>query len=224
MCFSFLYIIEGKYITVYTTNFLAFIFFNLFLIDIYAPLCYYILVPRGTERKKHMCCRPRDGRKEGFTMKKFCTKCGKQFEAIGREVICPACKQAAAEDAKRAAVLKAKKASWTGESVPVRISGRASTVIRAYGAEKCLPFAAALDSLLQATACFQSSGKAWEDITPYKSHRRDKHATEDAPQTTDKQDTPQASKPQDGAQAAQAAKTTSKTSKATSKTNKGGKA
>ena len=113
-------------------------------------------------------------------MKKFCTKCGRQFEAIGREVICPSCKAQAAEDAKRAAVLKAKRASWTGESVPVRISGRASTVIRRYGAEKSLPFAVALDALLKASPFFISTGTAWEDITPYKSRRRDK-----APSTQD---------------------------------------
>ena len=111
-------------------------------------------------------------------MKKFCVKCGKQFEATGREVICPACKEHAAEDAKRAAVLKAKRASWTGESVPVRISGRASTVIRRYGAANNLPFAAALDALLKASDFFASTGKAWEDVEPYRSHRRDKHTTE----------------------------------------------
>ena len=165
-------------------------------------------------------------------MKKFCTKCGREFIAIGREVICPACKQAAAEESKRAAVERAKRASWSGESVPVRISGRASTVIRAYGAEKCLPFAAALDELLKQSACFKGMQMAWEDITPYKSHRRDKHTTEDAskPQDVqaagkpqDEQETPQASK--------QAAKATSKTSTAkkavkttAGKTNKGGKA
>ena len=142
-------------------------------------------------------------------MKKFCTKCGKPFESVGREVICPSCKQAAAEDAKRAAVLKAKRASWAGESVPVRISGRASTVIRRYGAANNLPFAAALDELLKASAFFQSTGKAWEDITPYKSHRRDKHA----------QDAPQEVK-----QEAQAAKVASKAVKATSKTRATGKA
>ena len=141
-------------------------------------------------------------------MKKYCTRCGNPFEAVGREVICPACKQAAAEDAKRAAVLKAKRASWNGESVPVRISGRASTVIRRYAAVNNLPFAAALDALLKATPFFQSAGQAWEDITPYKSRRRDKHATEDEQEV--KQDAPQ-----DGTQAA---KTTSKT------TSKGGKA
>ena len=156
-------------------------------------------------------------------MKKFCTKCGHEFEATGREVICPSCKEQAAEDAKRAAVLKAKRASWAGESVPVRISGRASTVIRAYGAANGLPFAAALDALLQSTPFFQSVGKAWEEITPYKSHRRDKHTTETA---QDEQEVKQASKPQEVTSkpqdVAQAAKTTSMkvASKATSKAGK----
>lgn len=113
-------------------------------------------------------------------MKKYCVKCGKQFEAAGREVICPACKAQAAEESKRAAVLKAKRASWNGQSVPVRISGRASTVIREYGTANGLPFAQALDALLRASAFFRSTGGKWEDVTPYKSHRRDKHATEDA--------------------------------------------
>ena len=119
-------------------------------------------------------------------MEKYCVKCGKKFEAVGREVICPACKQAAAAEAKRAAVLKAKRASWTGESVPVRISGRASTVIRKYAAANGMPFAVALDALLQATAFFRGLGQAWEEVEPYRSHRRDK---QDAPQ--DKQDAPQ---------------------------------
>lgn len=173
-------------------------------------------------------------------MKKFCTKCGHEFEATGREVICPSCKEHAAEDAKRAAVLKAKRASWNGESVPVRISGRASTIIREYGAANGLPFAQALDALLKASAFFQSTGKAWEDITPYKSHRRDKatsttETAQDGTQAASKpqdvqdvqdepvkpvktatgklQEAPQASKPQEVTKAAKVAKTTSKASK-----------
>ena len=158
-------------------------------------------------------------------MKKFCTRCGRQFESIGREVICPTCKEQAAEDAKRAAVLKAKRASWNGESVPVRISGRASTVIRAYGAANNMPFAAALDSLLKASDFFQSAGKAWEDVEPYRSHRRDKSTTEGA---STAQDAPQAAKQ---AGKATTSKTTSKpqaakkaVKTAAGKTNKGGKA
>ena len=148
-----------------------------------------------------------------MTIEKFCTRCGKKFQAIGREVICPECKAHAAEDAKRAAVLKAKRASWTGESVPVRISGRASTIIRHYGAANGLPFAQELDELLKASDFFQSVGKAWEDITPYKSRRRDKHATQDEQEV--KQDAPQAAgKPQEASQTAQAAKTSKATSKA----------
>ena len=156
-----------------------------------------------------------------MTTEKFCTRCGKKFVAIGREVICPACKQAAEEETKRNAVLRAKRASWAGEFVPVRISGRASTLIRRYGAANNLPFAAALDALLQASDYFQSVGKAWEDITPYKSHRRDKHATE----TESTAETVQEVKPQEVKQEVkQVAKVASKaTSKATSKTAEGKK-
>ena len=145
-------------------------------------------------------------------MEKYCVKCGKKFEAVGREVICPACKAQAAEESKKAAVLKAKRASWTGESVPVRISGRASTVIRRYGAANNLPFAAALDALLQSTPSFQAAGQAWEDITPYRSHRRSKSTTENTAE--DEQEVKTASKTASKPQAAQAAKTS--TSKKTS--------
>ena len=153
-----------------------------------------------------------------MTMEKFCTKCGKKFIATGREVICPSCKAQAAEDAKRAAVLKAKRASWAGESVPVRISGRASTIIREYAAANSLPFAESLDALLKASSFFQSVGKAWEDVEPYHSHRRDKHTTETQETAQDTASTPQAAgKPQDGTQTAQAAKVASK--KVASKTS-----
>ena len=138
-------------------------------------------------------------------MKKFCTKCGKPFEAVGREVICPSCKQAAAEESKKAAVLRAKRASWNGESVPVRISGRASTMIREWAKLHNMSFAESLDDLLQCVADDMEvaemwatrSWVSWEDITPYKSRRRDK-ATSTA---QDAQEAPQA---------VQAAKTTSK--------------
>lgn len=156
-------------------------------------------------------------------MKKFCVKCGRQFDAVGREVICPTCKQAAAEETKRAAVERAKRASWTGESVPVRISGRASAVIREYAAANSLPFAEALDELLKASAFFKSTGKAWNDVEPYRSHRR-KSATQDAPQAAEKQDAPQAaSKPQTAQTASKAAKT-SKTSKTAAGKKEGKKA
>ena len=127
-------------------------------------------------------------------MKKYCTKCGQPFDAVGREVICPSCKAAAAEETKRAAVLRAKRASWAGESVPVRISGRASTIIREYGREHDVPFAESLDALIRTTDFFLSLDKAWVDITPYKSHRRDKATAQDVPQ-----DKPQ-DKPQETAQ------------------------
>ena len=119
-------------------------------------------------------------------MKKYCVKCGRQRESIGREVICPACKAQAAEESKRAAVERAKRASWTGESVPVRISGRASTVIRRYGAANDLPFASALDALLKSTAFFADLGVEWSTITPYKSRRMKKSGEQDAPQAASK--------------------------------------
>ena len=161
------------------------------------------------------------GRKENVIMKKFCTRCGHEFEAVGREVICPSCKQAAAEETKKAAVLRAKRASWTGESVPVRIRGRASTVIREFGKANGLPFAESLDELLKNTNYFKGVGIAWQDVEPYKSRRRDKStATSTATSTAEDapQDKPQGvtSKPQEAPQTAQAAKT----SKATSKTKK----
>ena len=155
----------------------------MFLIDIYTPPCYYIVVPRE-QKKNNMCvCRREGGRKEGFIMEKYCTRCGHKFESVGREVICPSCREAAKEEAKKAAVLKAKRASWVGESVPVRISGRASTIIRRYGAANDLPFAQALDDLLKASAFFQSAGGKWEDVEPYKSRRRKSaDGEQDAPQ------------------------------------------
>ena len=122
-----------------------------------------------------MCCRHRAAeRKE--KMERYCVKCGRKFAALGREVICPSCKAAAAEESKKAAVLRAKRASWTGESVPVRISGRASTVIRLHGRANNMPFAEALDALLKASAFFQGLGKTWEEVEPYKSRRMKKSA------------------------------------------------
>lgn len=150
-------------------------------------------------------------------MKKYCTKCGKPFEATGREVICPACKESAAEAAKRAAVLKAKRASWTGESVPVRISGRASTVIRKYGTAHNLPFAAALDDLLRSSMFFKGLVLTWEEVTPYKS-RRMKQDAQDAPQDV------QAVQEATGKAAAKTVKAAGKAAAKAAKTNKAGKA
>ena len=148
---------------------------------------------------------------------KFCTKCGKKFQAIGREVICPECKAHAAEEAKRAAVMRAKRASWAGESVPVRISGRASTVIREYGKAHNVPFAAALDALLKASAFFQGLGGKWEEVTPYKSRRLKKSGEQDVKPQDAPQDVKQAA--QEVTKAASKAVKASKasTSRATSK-------
>ena len=145
-----------------------------------------------------MCVAAVGRQEENVIMKKYCTKCGKPFDAVGREVICPSCKAQAAEETKRAAVLKAKRASWSGESVPVRISGRASTIIREYSAAHNMPFAASLDALIRTTEFFLFLDKAWVDVVPYKSHRRDRHATDatqDTPQTA--QDTADADAAQD---------------------------
>ena len=155
-------------------------------------------------------------------MKKYCVKCGHEFDAVGREVICPSCREAAKLEAKRTAVLKAKAKSWSGESVPVRISGRASTVIREYGKAHDVPFAAALDDLLKASAFFQGLGGKWEEVTPYKSRRMKKStdAEQDAPQdvkqaaqevTKAASKAVKASKPQTASKAVKTAKTASKT-------------
>ena len=187
----------------------SFSFLMLFLFYIYTPLCSCIIALWGKEKKNWYC--RESGRKEK-KMEKYCVKCGRQFDATGREVICPECRESAKEDAKRAAVLRAKRASWTGESVPVRISGRASTVIRAYGAEKGMPFAQALDALLQSTGFFEKLGVEWSTIQPYKSRRMKKSGEQDKPQDAP-QDAPQASK-----QAAKkAVKTASKSSGKTAK-------
>ena len=162
-------------------------------------------------------------------MKKYCTKCGKPFDAVGREVICPSCKAAAAEETKRAAVLRAKKASWTGESVPVRISGRASTIIREFGASHTMNFAESLDTLLRTSEYFRGTGVKWEDIVPYRSHRRDKHATETENTSTTEtaavkpQDVPQEVKQAAKASKPQAAKATKAASKAKASASKASK-
>ena len=163
---------------------------------------------------------------------KFCTKCGKKFESVGREVICPSCKAQAAEESKRAAVMRAKRASWNGESVPVRISGRASAVIRRYGAANGMPFAEALDALLKSTNYFKGTGTTWQDVEPYRSRRRDKaaadkraadflHDKQDAPQEV-KQAAKQAGKVTTSTAASKAASKAVKTSKTAA--GKGGKA
>ena len=155
-----------------------------------------------------------------MTNEKYCTKCGKKFIPVGREVICPACRESAKLEAKRAAVLKAKKASWTGESVPVRISGRASTLIRKYGEEKSLPFAQALDALLQSTAFFVDLDTEWSTIQPYKSRRMKKSAET----AQDVQAAKVASKPQDAAQEAQEARWMQQIKKAVIASKTAGKA
>ena len=171
---------------------------------------YVIIYLFQGNREKNKVCRQEAAGRRFIMNEKFCVKCGRKFIPVGREVICPSCKQAAAEETKRAAVLRAKRASWAGESVPVRISGRASTVIRRYGAEKSLSFAQALDDLLKASDYFKSTGGNWEDVTPYKSHRRDKHATETENTSTTETAQDTASKPQEVKPVKQVAKKATK--------------
>ena len=154
-----------------------------------------------------------------MSIEKFCTKCGKKFVAVGREVICPACKESAKEEAKKAAVLKAKQASWRGESVPVRISGRASTIIREYGAANNLPFAAALDDLLKASDYFKSMSVKWEDVEPYKSRRLKKSTGGEQEANQDKLEKP-VEAPASATKQAAKATTKSTVKKATSKVSK----
>ena len=148
-----------------------------------------------------------------MTNEKFCVKCGTKFNATGREVICPACKATAAEEARHAAVLKAKRASWAGESVPVRISGRASTVIREFSKAHNLPFAQALDDLLKSTPFFDDLGVEWSTIVPYKSRRMKKSADSEQEAPQDKQEAPQEDKPVKPVKPVKAAKVTGKTAK-----------
>ena len=165
---------------------------------------------------------------------KFCTKCGRKFIAVGREVICPACKESAKEEAQKAAVLRAKRASWSGESVPVRISGRASTVIRKWAARRGLTFAESLDSILQLTesiSCFkemweEEKWNEWQDIEPYRSRRLKKSSTDGEQDKQEKATTSPSAPSKPVVQAAKATgkagtkKTTSKASKAVKTTKK----
>ena len=99
--------------------------------------------------------------------------------------------------------------------MPVRISGRASTVIRRYGTANNMTFAESLDALLKASDYFNGIGIKWEDIVPYKSRRLKKSGEQDAEQDAPqgKPQTAQEVKPQDGTQTSKAKKAV-KTSKA----------
>ena len=101
----------------------------------------------------------------------FCTNCGRKFIPVGREHICPACKQEAAAAAKRAAVEKAKARSYAGEACPVRISAKARGFIEAVAAQRVCKFIPALDSILKAV-CKQYGFQSWEDVPEHRTARR----------------------------------------------------
>ena len=177
-----------------------------------------------TRAKQKAQCVPADKagkRKEVYKMKKeiFCSVCGRKFIPMGREHICPSCKQEAAAAAKKAAVERAKARSYTGEACPVRISARARGFIEAIAAEQGCKFIPALDAVLKKVAAnygFQS----WEDVPEHRTERRASKAAKVAAVTP--AETP--AKPAETPAKASKANTPSKASKATSKASKTSKA
>ena len=152
----------------------------------------------------------------------FCSNCGKKFIPVGREHICPACKQEAAQAAKRAAVERAKMRSYTGEACPVRISARARGFIEHVAAEQGTKFIPALDTILQAV-CKDYGFQSWKEVPEHKTARRTSKAakvattvTPAAPATPVKASTP--------SKAAEPVKATSKVSKTGTKASKTNKA
>ena len=133
----------------------------------------------------------------------FCSVCGRKFIPVGREHICPSCKQEAAAAAKKAAVERAKARSYAGEACPVRISAKARGFIEAVAAQQESKFIPALDAVLQAV-CKQYGFNSWDAVPEHKTARRDKHTATETPQEA-------AGKPQEaqaGKQAAKVAATT----------------
>ena len=101
----------------------------------------------------------------------FCSACGRKFAPVGREHICPACKQEAAAAAKRAAVEKAKARSYAGEACPVRISARARGFIEAVAAQQGSKFIPALDAILKKVATSYGFS-SWESVPEHRTERR----------------------------------------------------
>lgn len=120
----------------------------------------------------------------------FCSNCGKKFAPVGREHICPACKQAAAENAKRAAVERAKARSYAGEACPVRISARARGFIEAVAQAQGTKFIPALDAVLKKVAA-DYGFTDWSTVPEHKTARRAAKVTETVtPVTPAKASTP----------------------------------
>ena len=144
----------------------------------------------------------------------FCSCCGRKFIPVGREHICPSCKQEAAAAAKKAAVERAKARSYTGEACPVRISARARGFIEAIAAQQGSKFIPALDAVLKKVATSYGFS-SWEDVPEHKTERRASKAAKVAAVT-----------PSEAPVTPVKASTPSKTgtSKATSKASKASKA
>lgn len=160
----------------------------------------------------------------------FCSSCGSKFIPVGREHICPSCKQEAAAAVKRAAVERAKERSYNGEACPVRISARARGFIEAVAFTKGIKFIPALDAILQ-TVCKQYGFTSWDAVPEHKTARRAskaakvaqaaqevKQAAQDVPQ--DVQAAKEVKTAQDGTQAAGKPQEVTKVAKVASKTVK----
>ena len=101
----------------------------------------------------------------------YCSVCGSKFIPVGREHICPSCKEAAAATAKRAAVERAKARSYAGEACPVRISARARGFIEAVAQAQGSKFIPALDAVLEAV-CTQYGFSSWDAVPEHRTERR----------------------------------------------------
>ena len=143
----------------------------------------------------------------------FCSVCGRKFVPVGREHICPSCKQEAAAAAKKAAVERAKARSYAGEACPVRISAKARGFIETVAAQQGSKFIPALDAVLQAV-CKQYGFNSWDAVPEHKTARRESKAQE----VQEAQDTARKAVKTSASKAA--GKAASKTSTATSTSKK----
>lgn len=107
----------------------------------------------------------------------FCSNCGKKFIPVGREHICPSCKEEAAQAAKRAAVERAKMRSYTGEACPVRVSARARGFIEAVAQAQGTKFIPTLDTILQ-VVCKDYGFQSWKEVPEHKTAHRTSKAAE----------------------------------------------
>lgn len=101
----------------------------------------------------------------------FCTNCGRKFVPVGREHICPSCKQAAMAAAKKAAVERAKARSYAGEACPVRISAKSRGFIETVAAKNGMNFIHTLDAVLREVAS-KYGFKSWDAVPEHCTERR----------------------------------------------------